>query len=74
MGLTRNDFVLTDDELNKLVENYGLSVANVTVPNVSLSPEVQALLDSITKSRLETEKAVQDKLRATAEASCAISG
>jgi len=56
-----------DDELNKLAENYGLSVANMTVPNVSLSPEVQALLDAITKSRLETEKAVQDKLKATAE-------
>lgn len=56
-----------DDELNKLAENYGLTVANVTVPNVSLSPEVQSLLDAITKSRLETEKAQQDKLKATAE-------
>ena len=56
-----------DDELNKLCEPYGLSVENVTVPNVSLSPEVTALLDAITKSRLETEKAQQDKLKATAE-------
>ncbi len=56
-----------DDELNKLADSYGLSVANVTVPNVSLSPEVQALLDAITKSRLETEKAEQDRLKATAE-------
>jgi len=56
-----------DDELNKLAENFGLSVANVTVPNVSLSPEVQALLDAITKSRLETEKAEQDRLKAIAE-------
>jgi hypothetical protein len=37
------------------------------VPNVSLSPEVQALLDAITKSRLETEKAEQDRLKAIAE-------
>lgn len=60
-----------DDELNKLAESYGLSVANVTVPNVSLSPEVQSLLDAITKSRLETEKAQQDKLKATAEGQAA---
>ncbi len=56
-----------DEELNKLVSNYGLVVSNVTVPNVALSPEVQTLLDAITKSRLETEKAAQDKLKADAE-------
>lgn len=56
-----------DDELNKLAESYGLNVANVIVPNVSLSPEVQSLLDAITKSRLETEKAEQDRLKALAE-------
>ncbi len=56
-----------DEELNRLCSNYGLTVTNVTVPNVALSPEVQALLDSITKSRLETEKAAQDKLKADAE-------
>ena len=55
------------EELNGLTTTYGLSVANVTVPNVVLSPEVQALLDSITKSRLETEKADQDRQKATAE-------
>ncbi len=56
-----------DDELNNLTENYGITVTNLTVPNVALSPEVQALLDAITKSRLETEKAAQDKLKADAE-------
>ena len=56
-----------DKELNQLASNYGLAVMNVTVPNVALSPEVQALLDAITKSRLETEKAAQDKLKADAE-------
>ncbi len=56
-----------DKELNGLTTTYGLSVANVTVPNVVLSQEVQALLDSITKSRLETEKADQDRQKATAE-------
>lgn len=56
-----------DLELNKLASNYGLTVSNLTVPNVALSPEVQALLDAITKSRLETEKAAQDKLKADAE-------
>jgi regulator of protease activity HflC (stomatin/prohibitin superfamily) len=57
-----------DDELNKLAENYGLFVANVAVPNVILSPEVQARLDEIVQSRLETEKAGQDKLKAEAQA------
>lgn len=56
-----------DTELSKLAEPYGLDVSNVTVPNVALSQEVQALLDSITKSRLETEKADQDRLKAMAE-------
>jgi hypothetical protein len=56
-----------DEELNKLANLYGLSVTNLTVPNVTLSPEVQGLLDAITKSRLETEKAVQDKAKAVAE-------
>ncbi|RPJ40785.1 MAG: hypothetical protein EHM21_14155 [Chloroflexi bacterium] len=56
-----------DDELSKLSEPYGLEVTNVTVPNVALSPEVQGLLDAITKSRLETEKADQDRQKATAQ-------
>lgn len=56
-----------DTELNKLSTPYGLSVSNVTVPNVALSPAVQELLDAITRSRLETEKAVQDKAKAITE-------
>ena len=55
-----------DEELNGYLKNYGLRVTNLTVPNVTLSPEVQALLDQITKSRLETEKAEQDRLKAIA--------
>ncbi|MGQ9492002.1 MAG: SPFH domain-containing protein [Anaerolineae bacterium] len=57
-----------DEELNQLAQNYGLQIANVVVPNVILSPEAQALLDAITQSRLNTEKAAQDKLKAEAEA------
>ena len=56
-----------DEELSDLSTPYGLDVSNVTVPNVALSEEVQGLLDSITKSRLETEKAEQDRLKAIAE-------
>jgi regulator of protease activity HflC (stomatin/prohibitin superfamily) len=56
-----------DEELSKLAEPYGLDISNVTVPNVALSPEVQQLLDAITKSRLETEKADQDRLKAIAQ-------
>ncbi|MEM7347519.1 MAG: SPFH domain-containing protein [Chloroflexota bacterium] len=57
-----------DEELNKLAEDFGLRIANVVVPEVILSPEVQAALDAIVQSRLETEKAAQDKLRADAQA------
>jgi regulator of protease activity HflC (stomatin/prohibitin superfamily) len=68
LGAKRDDLRnCIDDELNKLMEPYGLAVANITVPNVSLSDEVKGLLDAITKSRLETEKARQDKLKADAE-------
>lgn len=57
-----------DEELSNLALNYGLQIANVVVPNVILSPEAQGLLDAITQSRLNTEKAAQDKLKAEAEA------
>ncbi len=57
-----------DEELSKLAENYGLQIENVVVPEVILSPEVQAALDAIVQSRLATEKAAQDKLKAEAEA------
>jgi hypothetical protein len=58
-----------DDELNELTSQFGVSVANVAVPDVVLSPEVQAALDAIVQSRLATEKAAQDELKASAEAS-----
>lgn len=68
LGTKRDDLRnCVDDELNKLMEPFGLSVANVTVPNVTLSDEVKGILDAITKSRLETEKARQDKLKAESE-------
>ena len=38
------------------------------VPEVVLSAEVQTALDAIVQSRLETEKAAQDELKARAEA------
>jgi len=57
-----------DDELNDMVAPMGLSVNNVVVPDVILSAEVQAALDAIVQSRLATEKAAQDQLKAQAEA------
>lgn len=57
-----------DDELNELVGSIGLTVANLVVPEVVLSPEVQTALDAIVASRLATEKAAQDELKAAAEA------
>lgn len=56
-----------DDELNELVARLSLRVENLAVPDVSLSPEVQAALDLIVQSRLATEKAAQDELKAKAE-------
>ena len=57
-----------DVELNILARNVGLVVENVAVPEVFISPEAQARLDEIVQSRLQTEKAAQDKLRADAQA------
>lgn len=57
-----------DDELNELVAEIGLRIENLVVPEVILSPEVQVALDAIVQSRLQTEKAAQDELKAEAEA------
>jgi hypothetical protein len=69
IGTARDELrACIDEELSQLAENYGLQIENVVVPEVILSPEVQAALDSIVQSRLATEKAAQDKLRVEAEA------
>src|SRR5574339_717168 len=56
-----------DDELSALSEPLGLEVRNVAVPQVTISPEVQAALDAIVQSRLLTEKAKQDVEKAQQE-------
>lgn len=58
-----------DGELNKLANAVGLTVKNVVVPDIILSEAVQSGLDAIVQSRLDTEKAAQDKLKADAQAS-----
>jgi hypothetical protein len=69
IGASRDDLrICIDGGLNALAENLGLVVKNVTVPNVILSEEVQASLDSITKSRLDTELAQQDAIKAKEQA------
>jgi hypothetical protein len=69
IGSARDDLLqCIDKELSRLAEAYGLEVKNVVVPNIILSAEVQQTLDAVTKSRLDTEKAAQDKLKADAEA------
>lgn len=69
IGTARDELrTCIDDELSKLADTYGFVIQNVVVPEVVLSPEVQAALDAIVQSRLETEKAAQDKLRAEAQA------
>ena len=57
-----------DVELNQLAQNVGLVVENVAVPDVIILAEAQARLDEIVQSRLQTEKAAQDELRAKAQA------
>lgn len=57
-----------DEEVSGLAANYGLTIENVVVPDVILSGDVQVALDAIVASRLETEKAAQDTLRARAQA------
>ncbi|MEA3308811.1 MAG: SPFH domain-containing protein [Chloroflexota bacterium] len=53
-----------DENVNSLARGLGLVVKNVIVPNVILSVDVQASLDAITKSRLDTELAQQDAIKA----------
>jgi regulator of protease activity HflC (stomatin/prohibitin superfamily) len=57
-----------DTELGELSGDFGLSIDNVAVPEVTLSPEVQVGLDRIVQLRLETEQARQDELKASAQA------
>ncbi len=57
-----------DGELNDLARSVGLIIRNVVVPDIILSAEAQAGLDAIVQSRLETEKAGQDELKAKAQA------
>lgn len=69
IGSARDELrVCIDDQLSELATSYGLDVRNVSVPNVILSTEVQASLDSITKSRLDTELAQQDAIKAKEQA------
>jgi len=69
IGSGRDDLrACIDDELSALAEPLGLEVRNVAVPQVTISPEVQAALDAIVQSRLATEKAKQDAEKALQEA------
>lgn len=69
IGSGRDDLrACIDDELSALAEPLGLEVRNVAVPQITISPEVQAALDAIVQSRLATEKAKQDVQKAQEEA------
>ncbi len=69
IGQARDDLrACIDTELDDLVTQFGINVDNLVVPEVVISEAVQAALDAIVQSRLETEKAAQDKLKAQAEA------
>ena len=69
IGSGRDDLrACIDDELSGLAEPLGLEVRNVAVPQITISPEVQAGLDAIVQSRLAPEKAKQDAEKAKQEA------
>ena len=69
IGTARDDLRLCiTNSVREQAEEIGLRIANLVVPEVILSPAVQAALDEIVQSRLQTEKAAQDQLRAEAEA------
>ncbi|OQY42367.1 MAG: hypothetical protein B6242_16305 [Anaerolineaceae bacterium 4572_78] len=68
IGSARDDLRnCVDEELGKFSSVFGATLANVVVPDVVLSDDVRSRLDAIVQSRLETEKAAQDKLKADAE-------
>ncbi|MCP4539082.1 MAG: hypothetical protein GY832_18255 [Chloroflexi bacterium] len=65
IGASRDELgTCIDENINILAQNLGLIVRNVTVPNVILSAEVQASLDAITKSLMDTQLALQDAVKA----------
>jgi regulator of protease activity HflC (stomatin/prohibitin superfamily) len=69
IGTARDDLrACIDTELDEMAKSYGVNVSNVAVPDVILREDAQARLDEIVQSRLQTEKAKQDELRAEAEA------
>ncbi len=69
IGSGRDDLrQCVNTELDNLAKVVGLTVQNVVVPQVIISPEVQASMDAIVQSRLATEKARQDALKAKEEA------
>jgi len=54
IGATRNDLrICIQDEIRTYAEPYHLTINNVIVPNIIISPEVQAQLDQITAARNE---------------------
>ncbi len=69
IGTARDDLrACIDTEIDEMAKSYGVNVSNVAVPDVILQADAQARLDEIVQSRLQTEKAKQDELRAEAEA------
>ncbi|MCJ7736707.1 MAG: SPFH domain-containing protein, partial [Anaerolineae bacterium] len=65
IGASRDELRLcVDSEINRLANALGFTVRNVAIPNVILAAEAQASLDRITQSRLDTELAQQDAIKA----------
>ncbi len=56
-----------DEKVSEMATPYGLGVQNIVVPNISLNPAVQQLLDQITDERFKTDLERQQALRVAAE-------
>lgn len=57
-----------DENLDQLAKPYGLTVENIVVPNVELSPAVRTAMDNITNARYAVQLAEQEANKARADA------
>lgn len=68
VGQSRNDLsVCIQQELDRLLSDYGLTVRNVVAANIIISPQAQQRIDSITDARNQAELAIAEATRVYAE-------
>jgi len=57
-----------EEGLNKRFVPFGMAIANITVPNVTIHPSVQEKLDQITNEKFQTQLERQEQSRIEAQA------